>query len=313
MSSIEVAVAIITKVHTVLLAKRHPQQHQGGLWEFPGGKLEKGETPLSALQREIKEEVNLDIQSAKKCLLILHHYADKKVLLHVYRVIDFAGTAQSNEGQMLRWIAISDLDQYAFPKANHAILQALRLPEYYSITPDIITSDWMDNFEKTLQSGISLIQLRSKQKNVPKAVILQCQQLCQQFAARLILNIPNALEYLSLVEGIHLTSKNIYRIDNNTITKIQQQTKIVGASCHNEQDIQRANNLHLDYIFVSPVAKTSSHPDAITLGWDGFEMLQQQAKMPVYALGGMQKKESSQAQQYGAWGIAGISALWVNS
>ncbi len=116
---------IINEENQVLIAKRASHQHQGDKWEFPGGKVEVDETSTEALKRELKEELGIEIQSANHLLNISHKYADKTVRLEVYEVIDWQGDAEGCEGQPLRWVDKSALNQYEFPAANAEILSAL--------------------------------------------------------------------------------------------------------------------------------------------------------------------------------------------
>ncbi len=109
----------------VFLAKRDSKAHQGGLWEFPGGKKEKGETPKQALYRELEEEVAIKVTTSINLIKLSHDYGDKLVELDVYSVIEFIGTPTGAEGQETQWVAISDLKNYEFPAANQAIIQAL--------------------------------------------------------------------------------------------------------------------------------------------------------------------------------------------
>ena len=126
-NSVHVAVAVIVNSEKeVLLALRHLHQHQGGLWEFPGGKVEVDESVYDALLREIREELAVTIQAAKPLIKIAHDYQDKSVLLDVWTVDEFAGTPQGQEGQTLRWCSIADLVDDDFPAANVAIIKALR-------------------------------------------------------------------------------------------------------------------------------------------------------------------------------------------
>lgn len=122
---IDVAVGVIIEDGKVLVAKRHQQQHQGGLWEFPGGKVETGETPEKALVREIEEELSITPLKFSSFLRIEHGYQDKSVRLHIYTISHFSGEAKHNEGQEMRWIALSDLNSYAFPAANQPIIKKL--------------------------------------------------------------------------------------------------------------------------------------------------------------------------------------------
>jgi len=123
---IHVAVAtIVDTENKVLLAFRQAHQHQGDLWEFPGGKVEANETTFDALKREILEEVALEIISARPLLTVTHDYGDKAVLLDVWHVEKFDGTPVGKEGQKLRWCGISDLVESEFPAANAPIISAL--------------------------------------------------------------------------------------------------------------------------------------------------------------------------------------------
>lgn len=120
---IHVAVGIIVDSNNrVLLAKRHGHLHQGGKWEFPGGKVESGETTSQALIRELKEEVDLDVSSTEAFMALSYDYPDKHVLLDIHLVSDFTGTAHGAEGQQIEWVAKANLNDYEFPDANQPIL-----------------------------------------------------------------------------------------------------------------------------------------------------------------------------------------------
>lgn len=124
--AVQVAVAVIFDGdQKILLTKRHADSHQGGLWEFPGGKREAGESLAAALRREIQEELGIEILSHHGLLQIEHDYGDKQVLLDVHSVDAFDGRPQPKEGQPMRWVAISELGDYAFPEANKLIVAAL--------------------------------------------------------------------------------------------------------------------------------------------------------------------------------------------
>lgn len=128
MALIHVAVGVITNPDTskVLLSKRHVDSHQGGLWEYPGGKVESGESVESALSRELHEELAIEVTETAPLLVIEHDYGDKQVKLDVWHVRRFTGQEQSREGQPLCWVAAEDLDKLDFPAANDPITETVR-------------------------------------------------------------------------------------------------------------------------------------------------------------------------------------------
>jgi 8-oxo-dGTP diphosphatase len=126
MSRVHVAVGVLCDpAGRVLITRRHAGSHQGGLWEFPGGKLEAGEDVLAALRRELLEELGIHVGAARALLEVHHDYPDKQVLLDVWQVQDFAGQAQGREGQPLKWVPAEELGDYEFPAANTPIVEAI--------------------------------------------------------------------------------------------------------------------------------------------------------------------------------------------
>jgi len=122
---VHVAVGVIKKNNAIFICKRADEQHQGGLWEFPGGKVEAGESVFVALKRELIEEVGLTIHSSSKLMVIEHDYGDKCVKLDVHVVSNFSGEAHGAEGQPSEWVTISELENYDFPEANAEIIQKI--------------------------------------------------------------------------------------------------------------------------------------------------------------------------------------------
>jgi len=126
-SMVHVAVAVmVNNDREVLLALRQQHQHQGGLWEFPGGKVEHEESVFDALCREIREEVNVSISQASPLTTVAHDYGDKSVLLDVWLVEKFDGTPIGQEGQAIRWCPIDNLQFEVFPAANLPIISAIQ-------------------------------------------------------------------------------------------------------------------------------------------------------------------------------------------
>ena len=128
------AAAIVNDNNEVLISQRAIDVHQGGLWEFPGGKLELGESAQQALLRELEEELNIRATSCRPLIKVTHQYPDKMVLLDVWKVEDYTGQAVGREGQAIKWQSIDQLHPTEFPAADIPVIQSLNLPEHYLIT-----------------------------------------------------------------------------------------------------------------------------------------------------------------------------------
>ena len=123
---VHVAVGVILRGQQVLLALRSSKQHQGGKWEFPGGKVEKGETVAAALKRELQEEVAIDVAESSAFMQLEYAYPEKTVLLDIYLVTGFDGEPEGREGQPLRWVEIAELGSIEFPDANQPIVERIQ-------------------------------------------------------------------------------------------------------------------------------------------------------------------------------------------
>lgn len=127
MAALHVAVAVVLDPsRRVLISRRATAAHQGGLWEFPGGKVEPGESVTQALARELREELGIELGASRPLLLVPFDYGDKAVLLDVHLVTQFRGEARGLEGQPLAWVSPAELSQYRFPAANVAIVSAVQ-------------------------------------------------------------------------------------------------------------------------------------------------------------------------------------------
>ena len=110
----------------MLLSLRLKDAHQGGKWEFPGGKIEVGESDHSALTRELKEELDISIDNASEYLHLTYEYPEKTVTLKVFTVTDFTGTPSGLEGQDIQWFSVQEMAALTFPDANYPILERIR-------------------------------------------------------------------------------------------------------------------------------------------------------------------------------------------
>jgi 8-oxo-dGTP diphosphatase len=312
---VHVAVAVIVNEDDeVCISLRHEDSHQGGLWEFPGGKIEPGETVEQALLREIKEELDLDIKESRPLITIPHNYQDKAVCLHVNRVQGYYGQATGVEGQQVKWVPVNELSSYEFPAANLSIIKALQLPDKYLITGKFINEDnFLRKLKNALNRGIQLVQLRLKEGDlnldeVP-ALVQQVSSLCADADVNLLFNIPQ--KYLNLIDMPNIRFDG-FHADSKTLKTLLQRPagRLFSASCHNEEELIKAKQLNADFVVLSPVQKTASHPEMQAMGWPQFSELIENITLPVYALGGVSEEDLEVAWQCGAQGIAAISALW---
>lgn len=294
----------------VLIARRPSNVDHGGLWEFPGGKLAPYETGLGGLKRELHEELGIEIRRAQPLIRIHHEYPDKHILLDVWQVHDFSGEPFGREGQAVRWVPMEELVNYPFPAANLPILRAVMLPTEYLITGEEEDEALFDErLERALvEDGVRLVQLRAKQLD-RAAYLARAESAlarCRQYGARLMLNgDPELLEAVD-ADGIHLTSERLMQLERRPIAE----GKWLSASTHDREQLVQAGRLGCDFVTLSPLRTTPSHPDVPPVGWHDFQELVERATMPVFALGGMTRHDANHARAVGAQGVASIRDFW---
>lgn len=312
---LHIAVAVIEDCDgAILIAKRHEHLHQGGCWEFPGGKVEYGEAIAKALDRELEEELGIHVIKAHPLIRIPYHYPDRNVLLDVWRVTQFEGDVMGVEGQVIKWVRPERLSEYTFPPANTPIINAARLPNQYLITPEPGGRDNWQNFLQqlsgSLKCGISLVQFRAPRldRDTYLELAKEVSGVCRRYRVALLLNgVPSLLSECD-ADGIHLNSINLRSLNKRPVPK----QKWLAASCHNRQELQQAEKVGVDFVMLSPVKPTRSHPEQEGMGWQQFYDMTEKCGLPIYALGGMGPDDLSTAWQHGAQGIAAIRALWGN-
>jgi 8-oxo-dGTP diphosphatase len=306
------AAALIDDQGRVLLQRRHAQTHQGGLWEFPGGKLEPGEQAAEGLVRELREELGIEVLEHRPLIKVRHRYADRGVLLDVYEVTGWRGDPVGREGQPLAWVGRAALRNYPMPAADHPVVTALQLPSQYLITPPglVDRSGFLRAMEASLNAGIRLVQLRlfdlaeSELLDVGREVCA----LAHDHQARVLLNGSPETAVAIGADGLHLSSRQLFLHNARPVATNQ----LLAASCHSPGDLAKAAGLGADFALLSPVLPTRSHPDADPLGWSRFAAWVEDANIPVFALGGMHPGLTETAWAHGAQGVAGIRGLWAD-
>tara|TARA_B100000929_G_scaffold248501_1_gene207535 strand:- start:27 stop:974 length:948 start_codon:yes stop_codon:yes gene_type:complete len=294
----------------VLIARRPSNVDHGGLWEFPGGKLAPYETGLEGLKRELHEELGVEIVRAQPLIRVHHEYPDKHILLDVWQVHEFAGEPFGREGQAVRWVPMNELVNYPFPAANLPILRAVMLPTEYLITGEEPDDErFASLLERALrEDSIRLVQLRAKSLD-DAAYVARAERalkLCREYGAKLLLNgEPTLLDQVD-ADGIHLTSARLMQLDRRPIAE----NKWLSASTHDQKQLSQAAVLGCDFVTLSPLRTTPSHPEVAPMGWHDFQQLVERAGMPVFALGGMTRFDANHARAVGAQGIASIRDFW---
>jgi len=309
---VEVALGVLQDASgRVLVARRGDGQHLAGLWEFPGGKVEPGESPAAALARELREELGVEVAAATPCLAIQHVYPGRAVMLRVFRVTRWSGSPHGRDGQPLEWRDARQLDPGQFPAANRPILNALRLPERYLITPEpadpAAIPAVVDAVAAALRAGMAgMVQVRAPGLERPayREFLAAVASAAEELSVPVLANAPVAwLEGFTEV-GLHLPERRWRRLDARPEVE-----GWVGASVHDGAGLARVAELGLDFAVLGPVQATATHPGTPPLGWERFAALVRECAIPVYALGGMDPGSLAAARAGGAQGIAAIRGL----
>ena len=306
---VDVAVAVIMKADgEFLLAKRPEGKPYAGYWEFPGGKVEHGESVYDALVREIKEELGVRVEQAYPWITQVFSYPHALVKLHFYRVTQWHGDPHPHEKQEFSWQAANDVCVTPLLPANGPVLNALALPCIYGISnaAELGTDAFLDRLESALKNGLRLVQVREKMMS-PAALSHFAEnvvRLAHSYGAKVAVNSDAELARAINAEGVHLSSRQLKQMTE------RPDMVLVGASCHNREELERAVGVGVDYVLLGPVMPTLSHPGLPSLGWQCFAEMIKDMPMPVYAIGGLQESDLISAWQHGAHGIAMLRGAW---
>jgi 8-oxo-dGTP diphosphatase len=304
-----VAGVIRDKSGRILLARRTEGRDLAGLWEFPGGKCEPGESPEAALARELHEELGIDIDCGPPLIAVPQRYPHKRLRLDVRAIKSWRGNVRGHEGQALAWAPPHTLSSYAMPPADIPVVAALLQPDRYLVTPAPNGSDaaWLDALEHALDAGIRRVQLRAPHCPPARwtALVEAAVDACRRHDADVLVNGDLALAQAFDV-GVHLRAAQLAETHVRPLPAHLR----VGASCHTLDDLRRAEAIGCDFAVLGPLAETTTHPGATPLGWEGFAALREEVALPIYAIGGLGIEDLATARAHGAQGIAAIRGLW---
>lgn len=306
---IEVSAAVMQRPDgTFLLAQRPPDKIWAGYWEFPGGKIELGETSYHALVRELKEELGITVQIAYPWLTRVFTYPHATVRLNFFRVTEWTGELHPHEGQQFSWQQPTKVIVDPVLPANAPVLRALELPALYAISnaTELGVEAFVARLQAKLDTGLKLIQLREKDFSRDELSVLARRVVAMAHAcgAKLLINGDVAMAQEVGADGVHLTSTQLAEL------KERPAIDWCAASCHSREELLLAEALGCDFALVSPVLPTQSHPGAPHLGWENFAAIAAGSTIPVYALGGLKQEDMQVAWQQGAQGVALLRQAW---
>jgi 8-oxo-dGTP diphosphatase len=306
---VRVAAAVIVRPDgQVLLAQRPPGKPYAGYWEFPGGKLEPGESARDALARELHEELGLNVRRAAPWITQAFVYPHAHVRLEFFRVFAWDGEPHGHDGQAFEWQTPGRFTVSPLLPANTRVLAALALPPVYAITcaEDSGEDAFLARARLALAGGVRLVQVRDKSwpEARRRALAQRIRDLASPFDASVLYNGDEAVARELGLAGVHWTATELARATT------RPRDLIVGASCHDAADLARAAALDIDFAVLGPVRATPTHPQATPLGMAEFAARVHGTRLPVYALGGLAPRDLDEAIDSGAHGVALRRAAW---
>ena len=291
-----------------LLGRRAPGTFYPGYWEFPGGKVEPGESPAMALARELREELGITVDACWPWLVREHHYEHARVRLHFFEVPRWHGEVNDHVHSELAWVSARDAVCEPMLPANGPIFKALRLPRFIGIThaAEIGIEHQLRALDVALARGLRCVQIREPDMNEAALGRFAAEVLARarERSAIVLLNGDSQLAQRLGVDGVQLNGRALMQCAS------RPDFEWVGASCHDRSQLERAARLCVDFALLGPVRETTTHPGARGIGWQCFGELASGWPMPVVALGGLGEEDLLTAREAGAHGIAAIRGAW---
>lgn len=294
-----------------LLAQRPKGRIWDGYWEFPGGKIEAGETPAEAMDRELAEELGIRVTRSDPWLLKVFDYPHARVRLHFFHVREWSGTPTCLEGQQLHWQTPGEpCGVGPLLPANEPILRALDLPSLFPVTPDIsvphVRALALVNARLSRlpwSPGPRVLQVRRGE--VTRSEWRDWSVLCAGHGVTAVLNATPDLAATLGASAVHLSAARLAALHERP-----PHLTLLGASVHCREEIERAAGLGLDYVILGSVKETASHPGHAAMGWITWADTARWASVPSYAIGGLRLGDLDDARRLGATGIAMIGGAW---
>jgi 8-oxo-dGTP diphosphatase len=265
--------------------------------------MEAGEPAERALARELHEELGIEVLRAYPWITRVHFYEHATVMLHFFRVVEWAGEPKSREAQAFVWQRLDAPIAEPMLPANAPVLASLALPLEYAITDaqSLGTAEQLARVEARMKGGLRLVQVRDKDNWERARLIYVVTRMAGEYGAKVLVNGGPAA---TNSHGIHFSAEQLMTL------RTRPEGGLMAASCHSVEELGHAMAIGLDFVVLGPVKATQSHPDAALLGWDGFRRIAEGASIPVYAIGGLRPADLDAARRAGAHGLAMISGAW---
>ena len=308
LTKVSAAVILRNDGNQYLLAQRPPGKAYAGYWEFPGGKVEAGESFADALVRELQEELGITVTAMTPWVTRHFVYPHARVEIRFFRVTAWEETLHPREHTNTAWLEtrwmargrdLAHMPVNPVLPANTPILRALALPPIYAVTNASETSVATE-LARIERVRPMLVQVREKSFDTEarQAFARDVIGRVHGYGGQVLLN-GSVDEAVAVgADGVQLTSAGLMACDQ------RPDLPLVFASCHTSEELLKASRLGLDAVVVGAVKATRTHPGQAPLGWQAFARLIEGYALPVYAIGGMTYADGSDAMAAGAQGVA---------
>ena len=302
---------LINSTGQFLLGSRPSGKPYAGYWEFPGGKLEQGESAQDALFRELNEEMGINVSYATPWITQRFNYPHADVELRFFKVTAWDGILHGHEGQQLAWQSIGQINVSPILPANGPILRSLALPPQINISnvAELGSEAFLAQLASKWASQAAWVLIREPQLSSCEYanLVKTAQKIPRPHGGKIIIHRDIELARQLAIDCIHLTSAQLA-----TLSERPDNMDWVSASTHKLSDLEQVDRLGLDFAFLGHVNPSQSHPNEAPLGWHGFEALCQHGwRFPIFAIGGQCAETLNTAQRHGAHGIAVLRASWI--
>ncbi|MCC2658560.1 MAG: Nudix family hydrolase [Panacagrimonas sp.] len=295
----------------VLLVERPLGKIAALKWEFPGGKIEAGESPRSALDRELHEEIGITVRDARPLTLFTHEYLERKVTLHTFLVTGWDGEVLAREAQRFNWDPPHRHDGLDVLPTVAPILRALELPPDYAFTrPDADEASIVRGLGRLARGTLLRLRLPRLSQREYAGVARRVITAARPWGLRMVLDRGEPMARDLGAAGVHFRQAELLALEPSNLPWVIVDNVLRIGSCHDIASLAKAESLGLHAAVVGPVNNTATHPDASVLGWEGFQALAASTRLPVYAIGGLGPQQMPEAFAHYAQGVCGISAYW---